>query len=49
MNLDDLMKMSKKELLEIKGFGDKSYIELCEKLNISGIKDPEKTFESEGR
>ena len=46
-NLDDLMKMSKKELLDIKGFGDKSYIELCERLNISGIKDSEKTFESE--
>ena len=46
--LDDLMNKSKKDLLEIKGFGEKSYLELCDKLKDVGIKDPENIFENEG-
>ena len=42
------MNKSKKDLLEIKGFGEKSYLELCDKLKDSGIKDPENIFENEG-
>ncbi len=42
------MNKSKKDLLEIKGFGEKSYLELCDKLKDVGIKDPENIFENEG-
>ena len=46
--VDDVMGKSKKDLLEIKGFGEKSYVELCDKLKDSGIKSPENIFETEG-
>ena len=48
MNLDDIIKMSKKELLDIRGFGEKSYIELCDKLKDAGFQYPEESFEGEG-